>query len=86
MSLELRELVKHYHDPDLVRAVDGVSLTVSPGEFHALYGPSGSGKTTLLQIIATLVEPDSGGVHFNGVEVTALPAGSGPSTCGATSA
>ena len=73
MSLELRELVKHYHDPDLVRAVDGVSLTVSPGEFHALYGPSGSGKTTLLQIIATLVEPDSGGVHFNGVEVTALP-------------
>ena len=73
MSLELRDLVKHYHDPDLVRAVDGVSLAISPGEFVALYGPSGSGKTTLLELVATLIEPDAGSIHFNGIEVTRLP-------------
>jgi putative ABC transport system ATP-binding protein len=72
VSLELRDLVKHYHGPDLIRAVDGVSLTIAPGEFVAMYGPSGSGKTTLLQLIATLLEPDAGSIRFNGVELTRL--------------
>lgn len=66
-TLELRDVVKHYASTiETVRAVDGVSLTVAPGEFVALYGPSGSGKTTLLLLAAALSRPDSGSVHFDG--------------------
>ena len=66
-ALELREVVKHYSSGvETVRAVDGVSLTVSGGEFVALYGPSGSGKTTLLLLAAALSVPDSGSVVFDG--------------------
>ncbi len=72
-ALELREVVKHYRAGDeTVRAVDGVSLTVSPGEFVALYGPSGSGKTTLLLMAAAMMRPDSGSVRFGGLELTKL--------------
>jgi putative ABC transport system ATP-binding protein len=69
--LELRDLVKHYPMAagEPVRAVDGVSMTVAPGEFVALYGPSGSGKTTLLELIAGLKEADSGEVLVNGRDV-----------------
>jgi putative ABC transport system ATP-binding protein len=72
--LELRELVKHYPAVagEPVRAVDGVSLTVSAGEMVALYGPSGSGKTTLLLMIATLLEPTSGAVLIGGRDVSLL--------------
>jgi putative ABC transport system ATP-binding protein len=66
-TLELREVVKHYSTGiETIKAVDGVSLTVSGGEFVALYGPSGSGKTTLLMLAAALSTPDSGSIAFDG--------------------
>jgi putative ABC transport system ATP-binding protein len=72
--LELRDLVKHYRvgEGEPIRAVDGVSMRVTAGEFVALYGPSGSGKTTLLELIAGLSHPDSGTVLVDGRDVGAM--------------
>jgi putative ABC transport system ATP-binding protein len=72
--LELRDLVKHYATPagEPVIAVDGVSLTVAPGETVALYGPSGSGKTTLLLMIAMLLAPTSGTISIGGRDAGSL--------------
>jgi putative ABC transport system ATP-binding protein len=72
--LELRELVKHFPavSGPPVRAVDGVSLSVSGGEFVALYGPSGSGKTTLLMLIAALLRPDAGAILLGDRDVSKL--------------
>jgi putative ABC transport system ATP-binding protein len=73
-ALELHEVVKHYPSGggETVRAVDGLTLTVSPGEFVALYGPSGSGKTTLLLLAAALIAPEAGQVLFDGKDVGTL--------------
>lgn len=72
--LEFKDVAKQYGTDDaVVRAVDGVSLTVAAGELVALYGPSGSGKTTLLLMAAGLTPPDSGAVTFDGRPVAGMP-------------
>ena len=56
------------------RAVDGIDLTIEPGEFFALLGPSGCGKTTTLRMIAGFEEPDAGHILIAGDDVTHRPA------------
>jgi len=58
---------------NVVRAVNGVSITVERGRLTVLRGKSGSGKTTLINMLGTLDRPDSGQITINGEEVTALP-------------
>ena len=56
--------------PPATLALDGVDLTVAPGEFVVVIGPSGAGKTTLLRAINRLVEPTDGTVRVAGRAVT----------------
>jgi branched-chain amino acid transport system ATP-binding protein len=53
-------------------AVDGVSLSVEPGEFRAIIGPNGAGKTTFFNLISGLFAPSSGAILFEGRDITAL--------------
>ena len=61
--LQLTGITKRY--PNVV-ANNNVSLTVLPGEIHALLGENGAGKSTLVKIIYGSVKPDEGTVSFNG--------------------
>src|SRR5262245_31644964 len=56
-----------------VRAVDGVTLDIEPGEFFALLGPSGSGKTTCLRLIAGFEQPDEGHIAIFGETADGVP-------------
>jgi putative ABC transport system ATP-binding protein len=70
--LELEEVSKVYPGQPPVRALDGVSLTVTAGELTAILGPSGSGKTTLLQLMGTLDRPTSGIIRVTGLDIARL--------------
>lgn len=65
MHIEITGLRKDYGQGG-TPALDGVDLTIEPGELIALLGPSGSGKTTLLRSIAGLERPDGGHILFDG--------------------
>jgi len=69
VRIDVEDLRKNFGD---FAALNGVSLTVEPGELLALLGPSGSGKTTLLRAIAGLSAPDEGRIRFHGTDATHL--------------
>jgi putative spermidine/putrescine transport system ATP-binding protein len=71
VEVRLEDLRRHYGS---VTALDGLSITIAPGELVALLGPSGCGKTTGLRLVAGLEDADSGRVVVGGADVTRLPA------------
>ncbi|NBW49265.1 MAG: ABC transporter ATP-binding protein [Betaproteobacteria bacterium] len=71
LVLEIRNLVKSF---GALRATDGVSLQVRPGEIHALIGPNGAGKTTLVAQLSGQLKPDQGQILFMGQDITAVSA------------
>jgi ABC-type lipoprotein export system ATPase subunit len=72
-GIELVKLTKNYkRGSEIIRALDGVTLTIEPGEFVAVVGRSGSGKTTMLDLLGLLLKPTSGGLLIDGVETTKL--------------
>lgn len=71
--LQVTELKKHYGtEPNITKALDGVSLSIKEGEFVAIVGTSGSGKSTLLNMIGGLDVPTSGSVKVKGKELADL--------------
>jgi oligopeptide transport system ATP-binding protein len=79
--LEVTDLVKHFpikrgalfeREVDQVRAVDGISFRVQPGETLGLVGESGSGKSTACRAVLQLIKPTSGSVKFEGREIAGL--------------
>ncbi len=63
-ALRLRALRKSFGKA----AVDGLDLTIKPGEFYALLGANGAGKTTTLRMVAGLLQPDSGEISICGID------------------
>jgi ABC-type lipoprotein export system ATPase subunit len=70
VAIAVRELRKHF-DRGVVRALDGVELTVRRGEWVAVTGPSGCGKSTLLHLLAALDTPTSGSIEVLGAPLPA---------------
>ena len=68
--LEISDLVVSF---DGFRAVDGVSLSVEPGELRFLIGPNGAGKTTIIDVVTGLTKATSGSVLFEGEELLGVP-------------
>lgn len=69
--LEARSLTRHF---DGLKAVDGVDFDLHQGEIHALIGPNGAGKTTFVSLLSGRIPVQSGTIHFNGRNITRLPA------------
>jgi len=70
--IQIENLTKHYRQGQaVVRALDGVNLTLEDGEFVSVVGRSGSGKTTLLDSVGLLVRPTAGRVVIDGVDTAA---------------
>ena len=73
MLIELRDVRKQYkRDKIEIPVLDGVSMSVSEGDFLALMGPSGSGKSTLLNLLAGIDQPTSGSITIGGTTISGL--------------
>lgn len=72
--IEAHNLVKTYQaGKNTVVALDDLSLSVPKGTVQALLGPNGAGKTTTVKVLTTLIRPDSGSAHIDGVDVLEHP-------------
>ena len=73
MLIELKDVRKQYQrDAIEIPVLDGVSMSVSEGDFLALMGPSGSGKSTLLNLLAGIDQPTSGSITIGGTTISGL--------------
>ena len=69
--LETKNLKKYYGtEPNITKALDGITLSIEDGEFVAIVGTSGSGKSTFLNMIGGLDTPTSGSIKVNGKELS----------------
>lgn len=66
--IEIQDL--HYSYPDGTKALKGINLNISEGEFFLLCGPNGSGKTTLLRLISGLFKPSKGSIRIHELETS----------------
>jgi putative ABC transport system ATP-binding protein len=64
--------VRKAYDRGVVRALDGLTLSVAPREYVAITGPSGCGKSTFLHLLAALDRPDSGKLRVGGIDLASL--------------
>jgi len=72
-GIQLVGLTKHYkRGSEIIKALDGVTLSIDRGEFIAVVGRSGSGKTTMLDLLGLLLKPTAGSLQIDGVETTRL--------------
>ena len=72
-AIELTDLTKHYKlGKNIVKALDGVTLSIQSGEFVAIVGRSGSGKTTMLDLLGLLLRPSAGRIVIDGVDTGTL--------------
>jgi putative ABC transport system ATP-binding protein len=73
MLIELKDVRKTYTREKLqIPVLEGVTMSVSEGDFLALMGPSGSGKSTLLNLLAGIDQPTSGSIRVGGTEISGL--------------
>ena len=71
--LRVESLKKHYgKEPNITKALNGISFQVGKGEFLGIMGSSGSGKTTLLNCLATIIKPTDGSIQMQGKDLGQL--------------